>query len=186
MLKIPFITKEKAEEIIKTYPTPFHIYDEKAIRENARKLHKMQMVDLFNLSLTETFSRTIITSLTTLITVVALLLFGGEMIYGFSLALFIGIVFGTMSSIYVASTWPLFLGITRENLLVAEVKKDQESSFFSFFPDGGSPFGFSPEGGASWSPPSGPPLLLSEEDSVTSVIASPVDAVPSLYATPFT
>ncbi|MBR1924799.1 MAG: protein translocase subunit SecF [Ruminobacter sp.] len=96
------------------------------IRENARKLHKMQMVDLFNLSLTETFSRTIITSLTTLITVVALLLFGGEMIYGFSLALFIGIVFGTMSSIYVASTWPLFLGITRENLLVAEVKKDQE------------------------------------------------------------
>ena len=96
------------------------------IRENARKLHKMQMVDLFNLSLSETFSRTIITSLTTLITVVALLLFGGEMIYGFSLALFIGIVFGTMSSIYVASTWPLFLGITRENLLVAEVKKDQE------------------------------------------------------------
>lgn len=96
------------------------------IRENARKLHKMQMVDLFNLSLTETFSRTIITSVTTLITVVALLLFGGEMIYGFSLALFIGIVFGTMSSIYVASTWPLLLGITRENLLVAEVKKDQE------------------------------------------------------------
>ena len=65
-------------------------------------------------------------------------------------------------------------------------RKDQESSFFSLFPDGGSPFGFSPEGGASCFPPSGPPLLLSEEDSVTSVIASPVDAVPSLYATPFT
>ena len=70
--------------------------------------------------------------------------------------------------------------------VIPRYEKDQESSFFSFFPDGGSPFGFSPEGGASCFPPSGPPLLLSEEDSVTSVIASPVDAVPSLYATSFT
>lgn len=96
------------------------------IRENARKLHKMAMVDLFNRSLTETFSRTIITSLTTIITVASLLIFGGEMIFGFSLALLIGIVFGTFSSIYVASTWPLLLGISRENLLVTEVKKDVE------------------------------------------------------------
>ncbi len=96
------------------------------IRENARRLHRMAMPDLFNISLTETLSRTIITSGTTLITVVALLVFGGEMIYGFSLALLIGIVFGTFSSIYVASTWPLLLGITRENLLITEVKKDVE------------------------------------------------------------
>ena len=48
------------------------------------------------------------------------------MIFGFSLALLIGIVFGTFSSIYVASTWPLLLGISRENLLVTEVKKDVE------------------------------------------------------------
>ena len=79
------------------------------IRENARRLHKMPMVDLFNLSLTETLARTIITSGTTLITVVSLMIFGGEMIYGFSLALFVGIVFGTLSSVYVASTWPLIL-----------------------------------------------------------------------------
>ena len=96
------------------------------IRENARRLHKMSMVDLFNLSLTETLARTIITSGTTLITVVSLMIFGGEMIYGFSLALFVGIVFGTLSSVYVASTWPLILKIQRENLLVVEVKKDQE------------------------------------------------------------
>lgn len=96
------------------------------IRENARRLHKMPMVDLFNLSLTETLGRTIITSGTTLITVTMLLIFGGEMIYGFSLALFIGIVFGTISSIYVASTWPLILNITRENLLPMEIKKDNE------------------------------------------------------------
>ncbi len=96
------------------------------IRENARRLHKIPMEELFNLSLTETLSRTIITSGTTLITVVSLMIFGGEMIYGFSLALFVGIVFGTFSSIYVASTWPLILKIKRENLLPMEIKKDQE------------------------------------------------------------
>lgn len=96
------------------------------IRENARRLHKMPMVDLFNLSLTETLGRTIITSGTTLITVTMLLVFGGEMIYGFSLALFIGIVFGTISSIYVASTWPLILKIQRENLLPMEIKKGND------------------------------------------------------------
>lgn len=94
------------------------------IRENARRLHKMPMDRLFDVSLTETLSRTIITSGTTLITVMALLLLGGEMIYGFSLALLVGIVFGTFSSIYVASTWPLLLKIQRENLLPMEIKKD--------------------------------------------------------------
>jgi preprotein translocase subunit SecF len=94
------------------------------IRENARRLHKMPMEDLFNLSLTETLSRTIITSGTTLITVVSLMIFGGEMIYGFSLALFVGILFGTFSSIYVASTWPLIFKIQREHLL--EVHYDKE------------------------------------------------------------
>ena len=81
---------------------------------------------MFNLSLTETLGRTIITSGTTLITVTMLLVFGGEMIYGFSLALFIGIVFGTISSIYVASTWPLILKIQRENLLPMEIKKGND------------------------------------------------------------
>lgn len=94
------------------------------IRENARRLHRMPMDRLFDVSLTETLSRTIITSGTTLITVIALLILGGEMIYGFSLALLVGIIFGTFSSIYVASTWPLLLKIQRENLLPMEIKKD--------------------------------------------------------------
>ncbi|MGN1392679.1 MAG: protein translocase subunit SecF [Succinivibrionaceae bacterium] len=96
------------------------------IRENALKLHKLEMYDLFNLSITETLSRTIITSGTTMITVLSLYLFGGEMIHGFSLALIIGIVFGTFSSVYVASTWPLLLKIQRKNLLPMEIKKDSE------------------------------------------------------------
>ena len=75
------------------------------IRENAVNLPRnTSMYDVFNISITETLSRTIITSGTTLITVVSLMIFGGEMIYGFALALFVGIVFGTISSIYVAST----------------------------------------------------------------------------------
>ena len=87
------------------------------IRENAVNLPRnTSMYDVFNISITETLSRTIITSGTTLITVVSLMIFGGEMIYGFALALFVGIVFGTISSIYVASTWALILGIKRENL----------------------------------------------------------------------
>ncbi len=82
------------------------------IRENAVNLPRnTSMYDVFNISITETLSRTIITSGTTLITVVSLMIFGGEMIYGFALALFVGIVFGTISSIYVASTWALILGI---------------------------------------------------------------------------
>ena len=73
------------------------------IRENAVNLPRnTSMYDVFNISITETLSRTIITSGTTLITVVSLMIFGGEMIYGFALALFVGIVFGTISSIYVA------------------------------------------------------------------------------------
>ena len=82
------------------------------IRENAVNLPRnTSMYDVFNISITETLSRTIITSGTTLITVVSLMIFGGEMIYGFALALFVGIVFGTISSIYVASTWALILGL---------------------------------------------------------------------------
>ena len=96
------------------------------IRENAVNLPRnTSMYDVFNISITETLSRTIITSGTTLITVVSLMIFGGEMIYGFALALFVGIVFGTISSIYVASTWALILGIKRENLVPVKVEKKE-------------------------------------------------------------
>ncbi len=100
------------------------------IRENATRLPRaMPMQTMFDVSLTQTLSRTIITSGTTLLTVLSLLLFGGEMIYGFSLALFIGIVFGTISSIYVASTWPLILGIERTNLIPIKVEKKETDGY---------------------------------------------------------
>jgi preprotein translocase subunit SecF len=57
------------------------------------------------------------------------MIFGGEMIYGFSLALFVGIVFGTISSIYVASTWALILGIKRENLIPVKVEKKETDGY---------------------------------------------------------
>ncbi len=100
------------------------------IRENAVNLPRnTSMYDVFNISITETLSRTIITSGTTLITVVSLMIFGGEMIYGFALALFVGIVFGTISSIYVASTWALILGIKRENLVPVKVEKKDSDGY---------------------------------------------------------
>ena len=100
------------------------------IRENAVALPRNTAMDrLFDISLTQTLSRTIITSGTTLITVVSLMIFGGEMIYGFSLALFVGIVFGTISSIYVASTWALLLGIKRENLVPVKVEKKETDGY---------------------------------------------------------
>ena len=96
------------------------------IRENASKVSRdMSMDYLFDLSLTQTLSRTIITSGTTLITVICLLVFGGSLIYGFALAVTIGIVFGTFSSVYVASTWALLLKIQRANLLPMKIEKKE-------------------------------------------------------------
>ncbi len=96
------------------------------IRENASKLPRDFTMDhLFDVSLTQTLARTIITSGTTLITVLSLLIFGGDMIFGFSLALTIGIVFGTISSIYVASTWALLLKIERKNLIPKKIDKKE-------------------------------------------------------------
>ncbi len=100
------------------------------IRENATRVSRgMSMQTLFDLSLTQTLARTIITSGTTLITVISLLVFGGEMIYGFALALFVGIIFGTISSIYVASTWALILGIERVNLIPKKIEKKETDGF---------------------------------------------------------
>lgn len=96
------------------------------IRENVSKLPRDYTMDhLFDVSLTQTLARTIITSGTTMITVLALLFFGGDMIFGFSLALTVGIVFGTISSIYVASTWALLLKIQRQNLIPKKIEKKE-------------------------------------------------------------
>jgi preprotein translocase subunit SecF len=88
------------------------------IRENFRKLRKADPVSTINISLSETLSRTLVTSLTTLLVLIALNYFGGELIHGFSLALIIGVVVGTYSSVYVAANVLLFLGISKQDLVV--------------------------------------------------------------------
>ena len=88
------------------------------IRENFRKLRKAQPVETINRSLTETLGRTLVTSLTTLLVLVALFIWGGEMIHGFATALIIGVVVGTYSSIYVAANVLLALGISKEDLML--------------------------------------------------------------------
>jgi preprotein translocase subunit SecF len=87
------------------------------VRENFRNMRKADPVTVVNSSLNQTLARTINTGLVTLLSVLALLFFGGEMIRSFSLALTIGILVGTYSSIYVASAMVLALGATRQELL---------------------------------------------------------------------
>ena len=90
------------------------------IRENFRKMRKETPEEVINASTNQTLSRTVMTSGTTMIVVVALFLFGGEVISRFALAIMIGIVIGTYSSIYVASSLALWLGISRKDLLPAK------------------------------------------------------------------
>jgi len=87
------------------------------IRENFLKLRKAETEESVDISINETLSRTIVTSLTTLLVLVSLFVFGGEIIHGFSIAMIVGILVGTYSSIYVASSSLLMMGITREALL---------------------------------------------------------------------
>lgn len=90
------------------------------IRENFRKIRKCQPIEIINQSLTQTLGRTMVTSLTTLLVLVALFLFGGELIRAFSIALITGIVIGTYSSIYVAANILLLMNISKEDLMVPE------------------------------------------------------------------
>ncbi|KJF80698.1 MULTISPECIES: protein translocase subunit SecF [Photobacterium] len=96
------------------------------IRENFRKMRKGSPAEIMNCSISQTLSRTLITSGTTLFVVIALFAQGGSMIHGFALALLIGITIGTYSSIYVASALALKLGITREHLMPTPVEKEGE------------------------------------------------------------
>jgi preprotein translocase subunit SecF len=75
-------------------------------------------VEVVDISISETLARTLVTSGTTLMVVVTLALFGGEMIFGFAVALIVGIFIGTYSSIYVASAWTLMMGVTKEDLML--------------------------------------------------------------------
>jgi preprotein translocase SecF subunit len=83
------------------------------VRENLRKYKAMPLLKLLNLTVNETLSRTILTSSTTMIAVLMLFFFGGEVIHGFSLAMIWGIVIGTYSSIWVASALLIYFGVKR-------------------------------------------------------------------------
>lgn len=88
------------------------------IRENFRKIRRAEPVEVINISLTETLGRTLVTSLTTLLVLAALALFGGEMINGFAIALIVGVAVGTYSSIYVAANTLLLMGVSKEDLMI--------------------------------------------------------------------
>lgn len=92
------------------------------VRENFRKIRDKTPIDVFNISLNQTLSRTLMTSFTTLLVLMALFFLGGEIIHGFSMALIFGVLIGTYSSIYIASPVTLMLGIKKEDLM--PVKKE--------------------------------------------------------------
>ena len=98
------------------------------IRENLRKIRRASSSEVIDISLSETLGRTLVTSLTTLLVLAALALFGGEMIFGFAIALLVGVAVGTYSSMYVAATTLLQLGVSKEDVMVPEREgADQES-----------------------------------------------------------
>ncbi len=87
------------------------------VRENLRKYSDIKIYDLTNISINETLSRTIITSATTLLALLAIYFFGGEILKGFSLAMILGVIFGTYSSIYIANTVLVRLKVTQKTVL---------------------------------------------------------------------
>jgi len=96
------------------------IYDR--VRENLRKFSDIKIFELTNISINETLSRTIITSVTTLLALVSIYLFGGEILKGFSLAMIMGVLFGTYSSIYIANPILVKLRVSQKTIL----KEDTE------------------------------------------------------------
>ena len=94
------------------------IYDR--VRENLRKFSDIKIFELTNISINETLSRTIITSVTTLLALVSIYLFGGEILKGFSLAMILGVIFGTYSSIYIANPVLVRLKVSQKTILKSE------------------------------------------------------------------
>ena len=94
------------------------IYDR--IRENLRKFRKMAIVPLLNLSLNETLSRTMVTSLSILLALGMLLIFGSEVLFALTLAIFLGTVIGTYSSIYISAPLLVTLGLSPDSFVRSE------------------------------------------------------------------
>jgi len=93
------------------------------VRENLKKYSDIKIFELTNISINETLSRTIITSVTTLLALFSIFLFGGEILKGFSLAMILGVFFGTYSSIYIANPILVFLQVSQRTILKED--KDQ-------------------------------------------------------------
>lgn len=100
------------------------------IRENFRKLRKGTPEEIINESLSQTLGRTLVTSITTILVLLALFIFGGELIHGFAFALLIGVIVGTYSSIYVASNVLLALGVSQEDLMIQPKEEFVEGEGF--------------------------------------------------------
>ena len=98
------------------------------VRENFRKMRKAAVTSVIDNAITRTMSRTVITHFCTQLMVLSMLLFGGETLHNFSLALTIGILFGIYSSVLVACPIALYLGVSRENLITGAEKKDTEET----------------------------------------------------------
>lgn len=94
------------------------------VRENFQNMRKATPREVMNVSVNQTLSRTVMTSVTTLLVLLSLFFFGGEVVHGFALALIVGVLFGTYSTIYVATTLSLWLGVSRQDLM--PVKKEGE------------------------------------------------------------
>jgi preprotein translocase subunit SecF len=94
------------------------VYDR--LRENFRKVRRLGTVEVVNLSINETLSRTIMTGVTTFLVLSALYAFGGELLRSFTIALMVGVGFGTYSSVYVASALAVVLGVSRADLMPAQ------------------------------------------------------------------
>ena len=92
------------------------------VRENLRKYSDIKIFELTNISINETLSRTLITSITTLLALLSIFFFGGEILKGFSLAMIFGVVFGTYSSIYIANTVLVRLKVSQKTILKEEEK----------------------------------------------------------------
>ena len=96
------------------------IYDR--VRENLRKYSDIKIYDLTNISINETLSRTLITSITTLLALLSIFFFGGEILKGFSLAMIFGVIFGTYSSIYISNTVLVRLNVSQKTVLKEDDK----------------------------------------------------------------
>jgi preprotein translocase subunit SecF len=92
------------------------------VRENLRKYSDIKILELTNISINETLSRTLITSITTLLALFSIFFFGGEILKGFSLAMIFGVIFGTYSSIYIANTVLVRLNVSQKTILKEEEK----------------------------------------------------------------